>query len=64
VVIRFLTTENLDQALAARGGGLDKGAEAANKRIEMANLLRRLAWPGRDSEQFGRRAADATGNAT
>jgi 6,7-dimethyl-8-ribityllumazine synthase len=42
VVFGVLTTENVDQALARSGGDDNKGHEAAETAIEMANLLKSL----------------------
>ena len=46
VVFGVLTTDNEEQALARSGGDEDKGHEAAETAIEMANLVRRLAAGG------------------
>ncbi len=42
VVFGVLTTENVDQALARSGHEDNKGEEAAETAIEMANLLKQL----------------------
>lgn len=43
VVFGVLTTDNDEQALARSGGDEDKGDEAAETAIEMANLVNRLS---------------------
>jgi 6,7-dimethyl-8-ribityllumazine synthase len=46
VVFGVLTTENLEQALDRSGDEDNKGREAAETAIEMANLLKSLPGPG------------------
>jgi 6,7-dimethyl-8-ribityllumazine synthase len=46
VIFGVLTTENVEQALErADPGRMDKGGEAMDAALEMAQLLRRIAAP-------------------
>lgn len=49
VIFGILTTESIDQAIERAGAKAgNKGYEAAQSAIEMANLLRHLPSPGQD----------------
>jgi 6,7-dimethyl-8-ribityllumazine synthase len=49
VIFGVLTTDNMDQAINRAGGKMgNKGSEAAQAAIEMANLFKELKSPRRD----------------